>query len=140
MIMDWKTCEKEFVKIVEVDVPRIQSLLSSSKLRLSRARSPFQDNFSFALEDYYEAIKEVLVAFMLSYGYKSSNHQCLISFFYKETQLEKESLLIQQMSFYRNRLAYYGEAVPSDFVKDNEHVFEELYVSISLLIQNRGAV
>lgn len=130
MIMSWDTCEAEFVRKTSVDTARISSLCKTSQIRFNRAKQPFEGNISFALEDYYEAIKEVLVAFMLSKGFKSSNHQCLISFYLKETKHESDALLIQRMSFYRNRLTYYGEEVPSDFVVDNENAFVRIFEDI----------
>ena len=133
--MDWDKCKKEFVREVEVDESRIRSLVKTSQIRFKRAQFPFEDNYSFALEDYYESIKELLVAYLLKHGFKSSNHQCLISFFYEKTRKEFECTLIQQMSFYRNRLLYYGELVPQKFVLDNSEEFSKI---VSYLVEELG--
>lgn len=82
---------------------------------------------SLIFEDYYEVLKELLVAYMLKGGMRSANHQCLINYFYKENpNYETEAFLISQMSFFRNRLNYYGESVPSEFYNKNNEEFEKI--------------
>ncbi|MGC9309443.1 MAG: hypothetical protein ACP5D2_01985 [Candidatus Nanoarchaeia archaeon] len=87
---------------------------------------------SLIFEDYYEIIKELLVAYLLKNGLRSKNHQCLISYFYKKTGREKEALLISQMNFFRNRLNYYGEDIPSNFYYDNKEEFKKV---VDLLLE-----
>ncbi|MAG77776.1 hypothetical protein CL616_00235 [archaeon] len=127
-LMDWSLCDRNFIKRVEVDKERVSSIVKMALKRLERARSTkvTKDNVSFVVEDYYEVIKELLVAFMLKNGFRSKNHQCLISYFYKEKKLEREAILIAQMSFYRNRLNYYGDSIPLVFHEENKKEFEEI--------------
>jgi len=128
-LMNWKKCEREFIKNVEVDSERIESIIKTSLIRLNRARTTkvSEENISLIVDDYYEVIKELLVAYLLKNGLKSKNHQCLISYFYKiNPDMEREAQLISQMSFFRNRLEYYGESVPADFYKDKKEEFEHL--------------
>ena len=135
-LMNWNECEKDFIREVEIDLERIKSIKNKALKRLDRARNPFKDDISLAVEDYYEVIKELLVAYMLKFGMRSKNHQCLISFFYKQNpQLETEANLMQQMSFYRNRLDYYGEDIPVSFYEKNKKEFENI---IKLLIERIG--
>jgi uncharacterized protein (UPF0332 family) len=94
--------------------------------RLLRARKELVE-IDFAVEDYYEVVKELLIAYLLKKGLRSQNHQCLISFFYKNNpDLEFEANLMQKMSFYRNRLNYYGEDVPKEFFSENKENFEKV--------------
>ena len=126
-IMNWKGCERGFIRNVEIDNERIKSIVKKALQRLDRAKSTqiTLENISFVVEDYYEVIKELLVAYLLKNGLKSKNHQCLISYFYKKNpDYEKEAYLISQMSFFRNRLSYYGEDIPMEFYKDNKDEFE----------------
>ena len=127
--MDWKECERKFIKKVEVDNERVESIVKNALLRLERARKTesMGINISLIVEDYYEVIKELLVAYMLKNGLRSKNPQCLISYFYKNNrEYEKEALLISQMSFFRNRLNYYGEDVPEEFYLENKAFFEKI--------------
>ena len=48
---------------------------------------------------------------------------------------EKEAYLISQMSFFRNRLDYYGEDIPLKFYQDNKEDFEKVIKIILSLLE-----
>ena len=126
-ILSWALCEKEFVRKIEVDKERINSIKFMALIRLDRARNPFNGNLSLSFEDYYEVLKELLTGYMLSFGMRSQNHQCLISFFYQQNKdSENDVNLMQEMSFYRNRLNYYGEQIPDSFYENHKEDFEKI--------------
>lgn len=128
-LINWGECERNFIRHCEPDLERIKSIVEKAIARLKRARSTdlSEETVSFIVEDYYEVIKELLVAYLLRNGLRSKNHQCLFSYFYKKNpQYEKEVVLISQMSFFRNRLDYYGESIPLSFYKKNEGEFERI--------------
>ena len=136
-IMEWKECESAFIRKVEADEERIKSLVKKAMQRLDRARKTEigLDNVSFVVEDYYEVIKELLIAYMLKDGLRSKNHQCLISYFYRKNQdYEIEANLMAQMSFFRNRLEYYGEDTPMSFYEKNKENFEAIITIIKDLL------
>ncbi len=136
-LMDWNFCKEKFIKEVEIDKERIDSIVKKAFQRLERARKTDIDleNVSFVVEDYYEVIKELLVAYLLKKGLRSKNHQCLMTYFYNENpEFEREAYLISQMSFFRNRLNYYGEDIPMEFYKKNKNDFEEIIVLLKKLI------
>ena len=134
-IMNWKKCENEFIRKFEVDNDRVDSIKKKALRRLERVRN--EKNADFAVEDYYEVVKELLTAYFLKNGLRSSNHQCLISYFLKENpDNEREAMLIQQMSFFRNRLTYYGEDIPEEFYEENKEEFEKIIKLILRLIDN----
>lgn len=127
--MDWKTCKRDFVRKVSPDPERVESIKEMALLRLEQTGSMevSEKSVSFIVENYYEIVKELLVAYLLKNGLRSKNHQCLISYFYKENpEMEREAILIKQMSFFRNRLGYYGEKVPYDFYESKKEEFEHL--------------
>ncbi len=66
---------------------------------------------------------------------RSKNHQCLISYFnLKNPHLESEVILIAQMSYFRNRLDYYGESVPLDFYEKNKERFLQIILILEKLV------
>jgi len=137
-IMNWSECEKKFIRKVEPDHEQINSIVKRAFQRLNRAKNTeiSDDNVSFVVEDYYEVIKELLVAYLLKNGSRSRNHQCLISYFYKENpDYETEAHLISQMSRFRNRLNYYGEAIPMSFYDKNKKEFNHIIKLIMKLIE-----
>lgn len=136
-IMDWDLCEREFIRKVNIDNERAKSMVRKALQRLERARKTeiSIENISFVVEDYYEVTKELLIAYLLLNGLRSKNHQCLISYFYKENpKYEIEAFLISQMSFFRNRLEYYGEDIPMEFYQKNKDSFEKIINIILELI------
>lgn len=137
-IISWKKCEREFIRKVEIDESKIKSIKEKAIRRLKRARNTnTNEGVEFIVEDYYEVIKELLTAYLLKNGLRSSNHQCLISYFYKENpEYEKEAFLISQMSFFRNRLCYYGEDIPKKFYEENKENFETIIKLLLNFIEN----
>ena len=139
-IMDWRLCKSKFIRIIEKDEEKINSITNTAEKRLAfiKSNDVTFDNVSFIVEGYYEIIKELLVAMLLKNGLKSSNHQCLISFFYKEyPDYEFEVKLISQMSYLRNRLNYYGEKVDFEFYNKNKEEFDKIIVLLKKLIKSR---
>lgn len=134
-IIDWEMCKKQFVKNVDADEGRIISIVEKALMRKKRAESTSSEMMSLIFEDYYETIKELLVAYLLKNGLRSGNHQCMISYFYKQNpDMEKEAVLISEMCFYRNRLNYYGEDVPLSFYEKNKEEIEKIIKLILNLI------
>jgi len=138
-LIDWSVCEKTFIRKVDVDKERVSSIVRKALQRLDRAMETriCKENVSFVVEDYYVVIKELLVAYLLKEGLRSKNHQCLISYFYKmNPDCEGEACMISQMSFFRNRLGYYGEDIPMEFYEKNKEEFESVIKLILGLIEN----
>jgi len=136
-IMNWDYCKRRFIREVEIDEERIKSIIEKSMQRLDRAKKTKIDlnTVSFVVEDYYEVIKELLIAYLLKNGLRSKNHQCLISYFYKQNpNYEGEVHLICQMSFFRNRLSYYGEDIPLEFYEKNKKEFQSIINLLKKLI------
>jgi len=134
-LMDWKKCEKGFIRNVEVDSERINSIKEKALLRMNLIDSLVVDEktVSFIVEGYYEVIKELLVAYLLQNGLRAKNHQCLISYFSRENpDLEHETMIIAKMSYYRNRLDYYGETIPTTFFDENKSEFKNIIKQLQL--------
>jgi len=139
-IMNWNVCVRNFVRKVEVDYSKISSLLKTANLRFRdiNNKKVTEDNVSSVIEGYYEVIKELLVSLMLAHGFRSKNHQCLISFLYKYyPKYEGESYFISQLSFHRNRLNYYGELIDFDFYKLNKKKVFDIVDLLNKLVQDK---
>jgi len=130
-LMNWNRCEKEFILKITPDQEKIESVIETAESRLKFIKTAEtkteNENVSFIVEGYYEAIKELLIALMLKDGLKSKNHQCIITYFYKKhPEYEFETNLISQMSYLRNRLEYYGEKIDITFYKKNKEEIKKL--------------
>lgn len=136
--MDWGECERKFIRKAEIDPEKINSVFETAMNRQKFVESiAINDtNVSFVFEEYYEIIKELLVALLLKNGLKSKNHQCLISYFYRAyPDLEFEVNLISQMSYFRNRLDYYGEQVDTLFYTKNKQEFIKIIDLLKKLVK-----
>ena len=139
-IMNWGLCREKFVKNIEVDAEKVASVVEAAKSRINHIKSiaASKENVSFIVEGHYEAIKELLVALLLSNGLRSKNHQCLISYFYKNyPDYEAEANLISQMSYLRNRLDYYGEQIDFGFYEKNKEEFDNIANLLIGLIEKK---
>src|SRR3989338_9230042 len=139
-IMDWKDCEEGFIRQAEADKEKIESVIETAEARLKflNGLQADKNNSSFIVEGYYEAIKELLVALLLSKGLRSKNHQCLISYFYHTyPEYEAEAYLIAQMSYLRNRLDYYGEGIDFVFYEKNREEFNKIAELLKRLLNNQ---
>lgn len=133
-LMSWEECENSFIRKSSVDLEKVASIMDTAgeRLEFTRSLAVTKKNVSFIFEQYYEIIKELLVALMLKSGLRSKNHQCLFTFFAKEYPFEAEVRVMLQMSYLRNRLDYYGERVEHAYFIENYKSFEEI---IALLIK-----
>jgi uncharacterized protein (UPF0332 family) len=127
-LMAWQECEEKFIRNVSIDPSKIKSIITMAQSRLEFAKSikVEENNVSFVFENYYEVIKELLIAVLLQKGLRSKNHQCLITYFAKEYDYQAEVQLIKQMSFLRNRLNYYGEAIEYEYFIAKKEQFEKI--------------
>ena len=134
-LMNWEECTSQYLREVSVDIEKIDSIVELARERLDFAHSISltEKNVSFIFDNYYEIIKELLVALLLKNGLRSSNHQCLFSFFAQKFPLKEfEMRVMQQMNFLRNRLNYYGERISYTYFTENYKSFEEI---IKLLLR-----
>lgn len=134
-IMDWNVCLAEHVKNVDIDVNKITSIQKMCLIRLRLVNAAILDDetASIIATDYYEIIKELLIALLLKNGLKSDNHECLISFF-KSTfpKYVYEADIIHQLKNARNRISYDAIFVKKDYIIMNKLEFEHI---INLLME-----
>ncbi len=76
------------------------------------------------LEDYYEIIKELTSALMILDGLKSSNHECIVSYFahrYPDHKYEAEKL--HELKNIRNNIQYEASIPEDEYLTKNELEF-----------------
>jgi len=137
-IENWEICRKTQIIDVEIDPSKIEALKLSVKKRIEHINTikVTQDNTSFVIENYYEAIKELLTSLLLKNGLRSKNHKCLISYFYhKYKEHESSSHLIAQLHNLRNRLNYYGELIPKEFYDKHIDDIKDIIGILEKLVQ-----
>ena len=127
--MNWDDCMKNYVKTVEPDTDKINSLIKQAKKRKEYLELiPLdEDSASILAIDYYEIIKQFLIALMLKNNLKSRNHECLISFlYYKYPDLRDEAEFIYQLKNIRNAVSYEGAPVRKEYIERNKLEFKHI--------------
>ena len=136
-IMNWEICEKEHIKKIQTDKEKIGSIikLTNARLKVIKQINKDDETASIITADYYEVIKELLTALLLKHGFRSDNHECLISFlkkYYKE--YEYETNLIFELKNIRNRINYDGIFVRKSYLIKNELEFNNIIEILKNLI------
>ncbi len=141
--LTWNECSKEYVRSVVVDVERVNSLLKMCEVRERLLTNVVLDRetASVIAEDYYEIIKELLIALLLVKGFKSSNHECLVAFFiYHFPSLEYEATILFELKNIRNRISYEGYFVDEVYVNRNRLEFTHIAELIRVEIEKERRV
>jgi len=113
--------EENTIKKGSIDKTRANSLLRQSKSRIKDLKTlPLNsENAPFRFEDGYEAIREILQAFMFLEGLTPYSHEATIAFA-KERKLmnEKEVSKTDRYRKIRNDINYRGETVTIETTKE----------------------
>lgn len=130
-------CKKEgkFIVIDDVDVEKIKSTLaiaesdveSGKKLKENISKESNLWNGVYKL--YYDALHELVEAFLRFDKMKSDNHQCLFSYLCeKHPELDFDFDFFEKVRTKRNGINYYGIPVDYDDWKEVELQFN-LYIN-----------
>lgn len=137
-IMNYQRCKRDYLMIVERDIDKIKSILKMSgyEIEILETIDINKKTASKLAKDYYEIIKELLIALLLTEGKKSSNHECLISFFKeKYPKFEFESTVIHELKNIRNRINYDDYFVEQGYINQNLLEFRHIIKLLKKLIK-----
>ena len=127
-IMSWEDC-RGHIKLVERDIEAIKSiiLITEERLKGLEEMKITENSCSVIVVDFYEAIKSLLIALMLSNGLKADNHECLIAFVKKNyPDLGFEADKIHELKEVRNRISYDGYKAKKDYLDRNLLEFKNI--------------
>lgn len=119
------------------DKSRANSLLAMAKTTLTRLNETDKDKYpANTLTDYYDSLHKIMDAIASAKGIKfrgEGAHQELINYICKTCkQNESTRIFLQEVRDYRNRIAYEGFSVTSEYIKTNSKRIEKI---ISFLLQ-----
>jgi len=131
---NWNDClESSSTRKVSIDKKRANSLLETSRERISLINKITEKNCNFVFEDYYTSLLEILQAIAFLNGYNISNHICMG--FYLRDILKREDLFVifDDLRYKRNSLTYYGTKmefeVAKQAIQNCKRVISEIKVS-----------
>ncbi|MEK6907411.1 MAG: hypothetical protein AABW45_02690 [Nanoarchaeota archaeon] len=127
------------IKKISKDIERPKAILNSVLLREKFLKDKDEKEFaSIFIETDYEIIKELITALMYLNGYKTLSHEYLISFlnrFYKNFS-EYEINLIDKLRITRNKIAYEGFLVESDYYSNKKRDIKSVIEKLKKVINN----
>jgi len=139
-LMEFERCKEEYLTKLEPEEDKINSLTRLAEVRIKAINQIQRDaeTSTIVAEGYYEAIKELLTALLLKHGWKSDNHECLISFFNEHyPEYEYEISAIHQLKKIRNRINYDGVFIAPSYLEKNELEFNHIARLLNSLIQKQ---
>ncbi|MBS3050599.1 MAG: hypothetical protein J4400_00420 [Candidatus Aenigmarchaeota archaeon] len=135
--MDWNNCIKEGNSVkITANKKRAVFLIKQAENTLKVLDQIHIDgnNVSVFFTNYYDALLELLHAFMYDAGFKVKNHYCL-GYYLRDVIRDQESYRVFDRSrLLRNSSIYYGEhfdeAVLLSAIRDIKEVFAKLKKNI----------
>ena len=122
------------------DLERAMDLLEIAQDRINYIIPSLpKDKYYKILEEYYEAIVQLLTAIMYLDGYKTLSHISLIKYLsdnYKNLS-KQQIILIDQMRKLRHGTFYYGKKINQDFFINNEADVKLLISTLVKLVKSK---
>ncbi len=132
----WNDCvETNSVKKISQDIERANSLIKTSKERISLINEINEKNCNFVFEDYYTSMLELLQALVIKKGYNILNHLCLG--YYLRDVLKKDDLfrIFDDLRYKRNALTYYGNRMDFETAEASIEKCKKLINKIRVLLK-----
>jgi hypothetical protein len=129
----------DLIKITP-DKERARSILKMVELIEERIKG--QDKIKMGaliIADYYEILKELITAVLLTDGYKTLSHKDLIEYLeekYKEFSSYEISFL-DNLRVLRNRISYEGFFIEPSYLKRNEGLLKSLAEKLKVIIRGK---
>jgi uncharacterized protein (UPF0332 family) len=135
--MSFHEC-KPYIHKVKIQKAKIENLIKNANSIVSIfEKIPItKESTTIITTNYYEAIKELLIALALSQGIKSNNHECLILWFslkYKEQELTKD---IFELKDKRNKNQYEGTPIELQYLINKKPIINKAIKTIKKYINN----
>ena len=121
------------------DNEKAKSIIKMVSLIEERIKIQDKDKLAaLIVADYYEVIKELITALLLTEGYKTLSHKDLIDYLkdYKEFN-NFELAILDDLRVLRNRIAYDGFFVESSYLKRNEENIKKIIDKLKGLLNKK---
>jgi hypothetical protein len=124
---------------VTPDKERVRSIVKMVDLIIERIKIQNKKTMTaLIIFDYYEIIKELTTALLLSEGYKTLSHKDLFDYLTKNhSYFNNYSSFLNDLRVLRNRISYEGFYVNSDYLDRNELILKNLINQLKQIINLR---
>lgn len=130
--------------IITPDREKANSLLAMAKTTLQRLKETDKNKYpANTLTDYYDSLHKIMDAIASIEGIKfrgEGAHQELIDHICKEyKQKESTRIFLQELRNYRNRIAYEGFTITSEYIKTNSERIEQIITALIRLTETTNS-
>ena len=116
--MSWKDCiTSKSARKTTPDIRRAESLIETSRERISVIKDINEKNCNFVFEDYYTSLLELLQAITFKKGLNISNHLCIGYYIRDILKREELYIIFDDLRYKRNSLVYYGSRMEYEITK-----------------------
>jgi hypothetical protein len=122
---------------IRKDKERAKEILKLAKDRFELIEIYPKSKTYKIVEEYYEAIKGLIVSSMYKNGFKTLSHKSLINWLENKysTITDREIELLDNLRKLRNGSLYYGEKINKLFLENNKDKIENLFKKLLKLIE-----
>ncbi len=126
--------EDEIIKVTP-DKEKAKNLYKMIKVILNRIKSTDKNLFtSLIISDYYEVLKELITAILITKGIKALSHKLLIEQVRNELN-EEEYYLLDELRIIRKKINYDGFFVENDYLNRKESKIKVLIIKLSKILE-----
>lgn len=125
--------------LIKITPDKEKAINISKMVSLIEERIKTQDRKKMAaliIADYYEIIKELITAILLTDGYKTLSHKDLIDYLKEEHSdfTAHEISNLDDLRILRNRVAYEGFFIEPSYLNRNELLFKTIIQKLKNLV------
>ena len=128
---------------VEIDKERVRSILemaehSEKYIKLLLEKISLQEHQTPLVRDYYEVIRELATAVLLSNGLKATGdnaHKETIDNLRNYGEFSEEEILeIQDLRIKRNKSAYEGKPIKSPYLENKKAKLDKIILKLKMIV------
>jgi hypothetical protein len=124
------------VKKNSPDIYRAKKLVKDGKERLFEIKDlDSQKMPKLIFENMYDVLRDFLLAFLLSEGYKTTSHEAPIAYLYSKGWNDYEIQKLDKFRYWRNGSKYYGESISVHQTEDIKEFYLQIKPKIDKLIK-----
>lgn len=131
--------EEDVIIKVSQDKEKAKNLFKMIQSILERIKNTNKKKFtSLIVSDYYEIVKELITAILISEGIKTLSHKVLIEQAKKFNGIsEQEFYLINELRIIRNKINYDGFFVEYDYLERKEKSINSAIKKLLKVLQSK---
>ncbi len=127
------------IKVKQKDEPRFRNLIEGAQKRkdVMEKYLPLNEETSTKIiEECYDIIREILEAKLSREGYKSYNHEAVISYLINLGFSLTDTIFVDKLREVRHGTKYYGKQVSLEYATKVKEFLTDNYIKLKKIVSN----